>query len=58
MVSIRKQACESRWLDLAERVAGLAALGITEVAYQPMGDVPRELPAFAAATMAGAKASA
>jgi 5,10-methylenetetrahydromethanopterin reductase len=38
--------------QVAERVAGLAALGITEVAYQPMGDVPRELKAFAAATMA------
>ena len=40
--------------QVAERVAGLAALGITEVAYQPMGDVPRELRTFAAATMAGA----
>jgi 5,10-methylenetetrahydromethanopterin reductase len=34
---------------LPERLAGLAAQGITEVAFQPMGDVTRELVAFARA---------
>ncbi len=36
--------------DLGARLRALAAAGITEVAYQPMGkDIPRELAAFAAA---------
>lgn len=35
---------------VAERLAGLAAAGVTEIAYQPAGpDIPRELRAFAAA---------
>jgi hypothetical protein len=29
----------------------MAALGVTEVAFQPMGDIDRELRAFAAAAM-------
>lgn len=33
--------------ELPERLAGLAMQGITEVAFQPMGDVTRELAAFA-----------
>jgi 5,10-methylenetetrahydromethanopterin reductase len=36
--------------DIGARLRALAAAGITEVAYQPMGpDIPRELAAFAAA---------
>lgn len=35
--------------ELPARLAGLAAQGITEVAFQPMGNVERELRAFAAA---------
>jgi 5,10-methylenetetrahydromethanopterin reductase len=35
--------------ELPERLAGLATQGITEVAFQPMGNVPRELVAFARA---------
>jgi 5,10-methylenetetrahydromethanopterin reductase len=35
--------------ELPARLAGLAAQGITEVAFQPMGDVARELAAFARA---------
>jgi len=35
--------------ELPARLAGLAAQGITEVAFQPMGDVARELVAFARA---------
>lgn len=36
--------------DIAARLRALAAAGITEVAYQPMGpDIPRELTAFAQA---------
>jgi 5,10-methylenetetrahydromethanopterin reductase len=35
--------------ELPERLAGLARQGITEVAFQPMGDVARELTAFARA---------
>jgi 5,10-methylenetetrahydromethanopterin reductase len=36
--------------DIGARLSALAAAGITEVAYQPMGpDIPRELAAFAAA---------
>lgn len=41
-----------------ERIAALAAQGITEVAYQPMGDdIPRELRAFAAAAAVPAPTS-
>jgi 5,10-methylenetetrahydromethanopterin reductase len=37
--------------QVAERVRGLAAAGVTEVAYQPAGsDIERELRAFASAT--------
>jgi 5,10-methylenetetrahydromethanopterin reductase len=37
--------------QVAERVGGLAAAGVTEVAYQPAGsDIERELRAFASAT--------
>lgn len=36
------------------RVEELAAVGVTEVAFQPVGDVERELRAFAAATFAAA----
>ncbi len=35
--------------ELPARLDALAAAGITEIAFQPMGDVPRELRAFAAA---------
>lgn len=36
--------------ELAEKIAGLAAQGITEIVYQPAGsDIERELTAFAAA---------
>lgn len=35
--------------ELPARLAQLEAGGITEIAFQPMGDVPRELEAFAAA---------
>jgi len=35
--------------ELPQRLALLATQGITEVAFQPMGDVPRELGAFARA---------
>ncbi len=36
--------------DLRERLAGLEAGGVTEIAYQPAGpDIPRELETFAAA---------
>jgi 5,10-methylenetetrahydromethanopterin reductase len=36
--------------QLSEKIAGLAALGVTEVVYQPAGsDIERELRAFAAA---------
>jgi len=36
--------------DIGARLRALAAAGVTEVAYQPMGpDIPRELAAFAAA---------
>jgi 5,10-methylenetetrahydromethanopterin reductase len=36
--------------DLAARLRALAAAGVTEIAYQPMGpDIPRELAAFARA---------
>ena len=37
--------------QVAEWVQGLAAMGVTEVAYQPAGsDIERELRAFASAT--------
>ncbi|MFN0030367.1 MAG: LLM class flavin-dependent oxidoreductase [Acidimicrobiales bacterium] len=35
--------------ELPERIGELAAAGITEIAFQPMGDIERELRAFAAA---------
>ena len=41
-------ACPSA--EVPGRLDRLAAQGVTEVAFQPMGDVPRELEAFAAAT--------
>jgi 5,10-methylenetetrahydromethanopterin reductase len=34
--------------DLRARLGGLADEGVTEIAYQPAGDIPRELRAFAA----------
>lgn len=37
--------------EVPERMERLAAAGITEVAFQPMGDVERELRAFAAAAL-------
>ena len=44
-LSIAPLVC--RPAELPERLAGLAMQGITEVAFQPMGDVTRELAAFA-----------
>jgi hypothetical protein len=44
-MSIAPLVC--RPAELPERLAGLAMQGITEVAFQPMGDVTRELTAFA-----------
>ena len=36
--------------EIRERLAAMAANGMTEIAYQPAGpDIPRELEAFAAA---------
>lgn len=36
--------------QIAEKIAGLAELGVTEVVYQPAGsDIARELKAFASA---------
>ena len=36
--------------EVRERLGALAAVGVTEIAYQPAGpDIPRELEAFAAA---------
>ena len=36
--------------QVSEKIAGLAALGVTELVYQPAGsDIARELRAFAAA---------
>jgi 5,10-methylenetetrahydromethanopterin reductase len=53
-LSIAPLVC--RPAELPERLAGLAKQGITEVAFQPMGDVPRELAAFArAAGLQGAE---
>ena len=46
-MSITPLVC--RPAELAERLAGLSAQGITEVAFQPMGDVTRELTTFARA---------
>lgn len=39
--------------DLPDRIATLAESGITEIAFQPMGDIERELRAFAAAAGIG-----
>ena len=51
-MSIVPSVC--RPAELPERLAGLAK-GVTEVAFQPMGDVTRELAAFAhAAGLQGA----
>ncbi|MGH3524358.1 MAG: LLM class flavin-dependent oxidoreductase, partial [Mycobacterium sp.] len=37
--------------QISERIVGLAALGVTELVYQPAGsDIERELHAFASAT--------
>jgi len=44
-LSIAPLVC--RPAELPERLAALARQGITEVAFQPMGDVTRELSAFA-----------
>jgi 5,10-methylenetetrahydromethanopterin reductase len=35
--------------ELRDRIATLEAAGITEIAYQPAGDIPGELGAFATA---------
>ena len=40
--------------ELPQRIGRLAQSGITEIAFQPMGDVARELRAFAAAAGIGA----
>jgi 5,10-methylenetetrahydromethanopterin reductase len=37
--------------DVRQRVTELATIGVTEIAYQPMGDIDRELRAFASATL-------
>jgi len=39
--------------DLPDRLAQLSEAGITEVAFQPMGDIPHELQTFAAAAGIG-----
>jgi 5,10-methylenetetrahydromethanopterin reductase len=39
--------------ELPGRIDALGRSGITEIAFQPMGDVPRELRAFAAAASLG-----
>ena len=39
--------------DLPDRIGQLAEQGITEIAFQPMGDIERELRAFAAAANGG-----
>jgi 5,10-methylenetetrahydromethanopterin reductase len=45
------RALTGRAEEVSERVAGLAAVGVTEVVYQPAGsDIDRELRAFASAT--------
>lgn len=46
-MSIAPLVCEAR--ALPDRLERLASQGITEVAFQPMGDIGRELRAFAAA---------
>jgi 5,10-methylenetetrahydromethanopterin reductase len=46
-MSITPLACKPA--ELPERLDGLATQGITEVAFQPMGDVTRELTTFARA---------
>ena len=46
-MSIAPLVCKAA--ELPERLANLAKQGITEVAFQPMGDVKRELTAFARA---------
>ncbi|MDH3680689.1 MAG: LLM class flavin-dependent oxidoreductase [Acidimicrobiia bacterium] len=46
-MSIAPLVCEPD--ELGERLAGLGRQGITEVAFQPMGDIERELRAFAEA---------
>jgi 5,10-methylenetetrahydromethanopterin reductase len=46
-MSIAPLICEAR--ALPDRLGQLGAQGITEVAFQPMGDIERELRAFAAA---------
>jgi 5,10-methylenetetrahydromethanopterin reductase len=46
-MSIAPLVCRSD--ELPERLGGLVRQGITEVAFQPMGDVTRELVAFARA---------
>ncbi len=35
--------------ELRERLSGLEAAGVTDIAYQPAGDIPAELEAFAEA---------
>jgi 5,10-methylenetetrahydromethanopterin reductase len=39
--------------EVRERIAGYEAAGVTEIAFQPMGDIERELRAFAAAAGLG-----
>jgi hypothetical protein len=46
-MSITPLVCEPA--ELPERLDRLAMQGITEVAFQPMGDVTRELTTFARA---------
>jgi 5,10-methylenetetrahydromethanopterin reductase len=46
-VSVTPLTCSAH--ELPERLEGLAEQGITEVAFQPMGDVVRELRTFAEA---------
>ncbi|HEX5587685.1 MAG TPA: LLM class flavin-dependent oxidoreductase [Acidimicrobiia bacterium] len=45
--TLRPSALTCHADELPDRLGALAATGITEVAFQPMGDVPRELRAFA-----------
>jgi hypothetical protein len=35
--------------ELPARIADYAAMGVTEIAYEPMGDIPDALERFAAA---------
>jgi 5,10-methylenetetrahydromethanopterin reductase len=40
--------------EISDKIAGFAALGVTELVYQPAGsDIERELRAFAAASLPG-----